>query len=480
MIFTVTFIVNAVLNFVFGVLLSAILGPAEFGRFATIALAAATLGTALFDWLRLAAIRFSGDAPRASISASLDGGYIAMMAAAVIGTVACLAAGRDFGAGPLLLALTPLLSIANARCDFCAAQFRARDQGRAFALLYVLRHSMTFTFVIAIAMFTHSVVAVIGALAAVTLGPVIFLGAQMRTQGARLADASRRTIAGFAAYSKPIVLATVFYQLVGLINRQSAIDLFGLAQAGKLALATDLGFRLFLAVNALPENMLFQQVLLRDRNEGRDAAERQLAANGAMVLALLVPLTVGYFVMMPTFEALVVPQAYRGDFARLSLCLAPGFLAYCVLYSVLNPIFQLAQRTWPLTIAAMVALGADLIFIRLPFFGGDIDGLAMAHSASLVAGCLAAACMALRRAAVRPSLRDLLVILGASAIMAALVRPLNDLPAHWLAALLAALLGGAIIGAGVLVFDVAGLRCACLAFARPRNPPSAALAPMKP
>ena len=88
--------------------------------------------------------------------------------------------------------------------------------------------------------------------------------------------------------------------------------------------------------------------------------------------------------------------------------------------------------------------------------------------------------MALRRAAVRPSLRDLLVILGASAIMAALVRPLNNLPAHWLGALLAALLGGAIIGAGILVFDVAGLRRACLAFARPRNPPGAALAPMKP
>jgi O-antigen/teichoic acid export membrane protein len=456
MIFTVTFIVNAVLNFVLGVALGAILGPAEYGRFATIALAAATLGMALFDWLRLSAIRFSGDPSRAGISASLDGGYIAMIAIAVLGMVGCIAAGWNFGAGPLLLALTPFLSIANARCDFCAAQFRARDQGRPFAVLYFLRHSLTFTFVIAVAIATHSVAAVIGALAAATLGPVILLGAQMRTQGVRLRDADRRTLAGFVAYAKPIVVSTVLYQLIGLINRQTAIDHFGLAQAGQLALATDLGFRLFLAVNAIPESLLFREVLARDRSEGRPAAERQLAINGAMFLALMIPLAVGYCVMMPTFQALVVPPAFRGDFIALSLRLTPGFLAFCIICSVLNPVFQLAQRTLPLTIAAFIALGCDLILLRLPLFSGDASGLALAHSASLVVGCAAAAMLAMRRASVRPSLRDMIVVVGASATMAALVRPLNDLGSHWLAAFLAVLIGGATIAAALFVFDVAG------------------------
>ncbi len=466
MIIAITFTLNAVLNFVFGVLLSAIFGPAEFGRFATIALAAATLGTALFDWLRLSAIRYSGDTTRVGISASLDVGYLAMIASAFVGVLACIAVGASFGIGALLLALTPFLSIANARCDYCAAQFRARNQGRAFALLYLFRHSLTFTLVIAIAVFTHNVAAVVGALAFATLGPVILLGARMRTAGSRLRDADRKTIAGFVAYAKPIVVSTVIYQLIALINRQSAIDIFGLAQAGQLALATDLGFRLFLAVNSLPENLLFQQALFRDRDEGRAAAESQLAINGAMVLALLVPLAVGYFVMMPTFDALVVPQAYRGDFGHLSLCLTPGFLAYCIIYSILNPVFQLAQRTWPLTIAAAVALGADLILIRLPTFNSDVLGLAMAHSASLVAGALAAAAMAMRRASVRPSPRDLIVILGASATMAALLRPLNEIGPHWLAPIVAALVGAVTIGASVFVFDVAGLRGVVLGYVR--------------
>ena len=52
MLFSVTFFLNAAANFAFGIALSAILGPAEFGRYATAALAAITLAGATLDWLR--------------------------------------------------------------------------------------------------------------------------------------------------------------------------------------------------------------------------------------------------------------------------------------------------------------------------------------------------------------------------------------------------------------------------------------------
>ena len=41
-------------------MLGALLGPAEFGRYATVTLAALTLAGGLFDWLRMSTIRFSG------------------------------------------------------------------------------------------------------------------------------------------------------------------------------------------------------------------------------------------------------------------------------------------------------------------------------------------------------------------------------------------------------------------------------------
>ena len=58
MIFALAYLGNAAANFVFGLVVSAALGPAEFGRYATAALAASVLAALAFDWLRLSTNRF--------------------------------------------------------------------------------------------------------------------------------------------------------------------------------------------------------------------------------------------------------------------------------------------------------------------------------------------------------------------------------------------------------------------------------------
>lgn len=476
--FAVVFFVNSAANFAIGLTLSALLGPAEFGRYATAMLAAMTLATALFDWLRLSSQRFSGDVEgRARIAASLDLAFLAMMALAVLAVVTAGLAGLRFSFGPLSVALTPFVAIANARCDYSGAQFRAREQAAAFAALYAMRQTLTFTLVVAVALSTRDAAAVIAAMAMASLVPAVVLGAAMRTPDAVLSQASRAHLRQFVVYAKPIVASTVIYQLIGLINRQIALALFGAAATGKLSLATDLGQRLFLVVNVLPEILLFQYALKRDREDGREAARRQIGVNSVIVFAILAPLTAGYMAMAPTFEALVVPAAYRGDFGRLSLELAPGFFAYCALYSTLNPVFQLAQRTWPLTLAAVAALAADLIMMRLPAFTRDVDGLAVAYAASLGVGFLAAAIPGFREHASRPALRDLLIIVGATAVMTAMIVPLNGVAPPIVVAPIALIVGAAVFGAALTAFDVAGLRTAALARLGERRLGFASVAP---
>jgi len=51
MLFSVTFFPHAAANFA-SACVSAILGPAEFGRYSTVALASITLAGAMLDWLR--------------------------------------------------------------------------------------------------------------------------------------------------------------------------------------------------------------------------------------------------------------------------------------------------------------------------------------------------------------------------------------------------------------------------------------------
>jgi hypothetical protein len=167
MLYAVVFFFNAAANFALGIAISALLGPAEFGRYATVALGATIVAMAFFDWLRLSSIRFSAAGERReATAASLEASYIAMIVAAV---GALRALGIDFGMGASLLWLTPLMAIAYARSDYTAAQMRARSQGRAYAALAGIRQSLTFTVVIGIAAETRSAGPVVVALAATTL-----------------------------------------------------------------------------------------------------------------------------------------------------------------------------------------------------------------------------------------------------------------------------------------------------------------------
>ena len=471
MFIAVAFFLNVTANFVFGVAVSALLGPAEFGRYATVALAAVTLGGAMFDWLRFSSLRFAGDSEGGKqVAASLDAGYLLMMGLLCLGAGAVALSGVRFGLTPSLLMLTPLLAVALNRCDFSGALFRARDQTRAFAALYGLRQSLAFTVVIGVAYRTREAAPTIAALAAASLIPAIALASALRTPGARLDQASRENLARFFVYAKPIVASLVIYQLIGLINRQSALDHLGADATGQLSLATDLGMRLFQAINSLPEMLLFQYALKSEREHGRAAAERQIGVNIVLVFALLAPLAAGYMAMAPTFGALLAPSAYRGDFARLSLELAPGFVAWCAISSMLNPVFQLAKRTWPLTIAASIALATDLALLHFGGAAQSMDGLARAYSISLAVGFAVSLMIASRNPAVRPKAREIAIIAAATLVMALAIRPLNGLGSPAVAALLALIVGGGVFGSALLAFDVAGLRAWALAAWRaPRN-----------
>jgi O-antigen/teichoic acid export membrane protein len=467
MLFAIVFFLNSATNFALGIVLSALLGPAEFGRYATVALAAITLAGAVFDWLRYSTLRFVGEpGERAKVASSLEASYLGVMALLALAVILALATGLTFGLTPSLLAVTPLLAIALNRVDFAGAQFRACGQDRAFAALFGLRQLFTFTLVIGIAYFTRDATLTVVALAFASLAAAIALLGPLRTPGARLSLANRGRIIEFLVYAKPIVASLVVYQLIALINRQVALDHLGAVATGKLSLATDLGQRLFQAVSTLPEFLLFQYALERERAEGRAAAQRQIGVNMALALALLAPLAGGYMAMAPTFEALLVPSAYRGEFARLTLFVAPGFLAYCLISSALNPVFQLARRTWPVTLASLVALATDLALLRFGGLATSVESLALANAISLAVGLLVAAGMALREPASRPRARDVAAVVAATLAMSFGVRPLNGVGSPALAAAAAVVGGGAFYGATLLVFDVAGLRTMAAAWLR--------------
>jgi O-antigen/teichoic acid export membrane protein len=470
MLIAAAFLINSAGNFVLGVLLSAILGPAEFGRYATVALAGLTLAGAVFDWLRLSTIRFAGDAQRqASFAASLEAANLAITLALFAAAGLAFALRLDFGLGPLLLFLTPLYTVAISRIDYSAAQFRARDLARPYALIFGLRQLFCFLAAAGVAWLRRDAATTVAALAIANLAAAVALGPALRVPGATLAAAKRQDVWRFFLYAKPLVASFVLYALISLINRQVALAHLGAAETGKFALAFDMSQRLFQALYALPEIFLFQHALKLDREQGRAAAEAQLGLNAALALAAFLPVAAGYFALGPTFEQLIVPQAYRGDFARISLALAPGLICYGAIVIAVHPVFQLAQRTWPVTAAALLALVVDAALLIFGGAGASVEGLAHAYSASLVVAAVAAGAMAFRRKAVRPSLGDLAVLAAALVAMVAAVRPINALASPWLAAAAGVSLGGSIYLGILLACDFAGSRSFIVARLRARH-----------
>ena len=69
------FAINALFNFLVGLLVAKFLGPAEFGRFALAMATAVLVNSGCFDWIRLSAVRFYSARTRAeapAVRATLD------------------------------------------------------------------------------------------------------------------------------------------------------------------------------------------------------------------------------------------------------------------------------------------------------------------------------------------------------------------------------------------------------------------------
>lgn len=459
MTFALSFFLNAATNFAFGLTLSAILGPAEFGRYSTVQLASITLASGMLDWLRYSSLRFSGERNEESVVASsLEAGYLALTLGAYALVGALVVFGQTFGLGVSLMLMTPLLGVAAHRVDFSGARFRARDEARPYAGIYGLRQVLCFTAVVAVAWTTRDATLTVATLVVANLIPAILYAPRARVAGTALRAASRQRMMAFLVYAKPIVVLLVVFQVIVLINRHIALVHIGAEATGKLSLATDLVQRLFGAANSLPELVLFQQVLRIDRTEGREAAERQLKLNISLALAFMAPLAMGYAVMAPTFEALMAPQAYRGAFSSLSAELAPGYFALYATLSAIGPIFQLKGATWQLTCASLLALAANLALVGFTDLSQSVDGLALATSLSFGVAMIAAIGLAWRTSLMRPRWRDLLVIAGATALMGALLRPLNALPSPALAAVASLAVASAVLAIAYVGFDVGGAR----------------------
>src|SRR5450755_3489082 len=102
------FALNALFNFLVGLLVAKFLGPAEFGRFAIASATAVLINSGGFDWIRLSAVRFYSARTRADrpqVRATLDACFAACAAIVSLAAVALIFSGLNLALTPGLLAM---------------------------------------------------------------------------------------------------------------------------------------------------------------------------------------------------------------------------------------------------------------------------------------------------------------------------------------------------------------------------------------
>lgn len=457
----IAFLINTLFNFVIGLLVAKFLGPEQFGRFALTLAVGLLLQTILFDWIRLAAVRFYSERARTAqpeLRATLDAVF-AMMATLGAGVAVCvMLSGIKLQLSNALIGLAATASITNGLFDYSTALVRARFHDGLYTRLMVIKNLLALALTTGGAyVFGSANLALVGVCLSVG-GSVLMVRRSLADDEARPQLAQLALARDCLRYSLPIVSANALYLLIPLVNRSLVAARFGFGESGQFSLAFDLGARIVAALGSTLDVLLFQIAVRAEELHGAERAREQVGRNIAIILMVLAPACVGLWLVLPSLESVLVPQEFRGPFGRYLTLLLPGLFCFGMMSFSINPIFQIRKSTAPMIAAAVVACLVDGGFAVFSPRGSDASSFAVAQAASLAAALATLIVFSMATKPKWPSLRDLATIGIGSAAMTFAVLPLRKHAPGVATFVEEGVIGAAIYAAIVIAFDTAGMR----------------------
>lgn len=455
------FIFNSLFNFGIGLFVAKFLGPAEYGRYALALSVGVVLQTLCLDWLRLSATRFYSEQDRRNrpeIRATLNVIFAAIASVATVGAIGIALSGLNLPLSPRLVALAIGTAVANGLFDFSAALVRARFLERTYAALVIARTFLSICLTVGGAWYFGSAkVALVGVILSV-VGSLVVNHKALNDERAGPRFADRGLARSYALYALPIVLANVLYQMVPMINRGLAAQVHSFAEAGQLALAFDIGIRIVGSIGSALDVLLFQMAVLAEKTFGAGAGRHQIARNMGLVFAVTLPVVAGCWLILPSFERLLVPEHFRGPFGHYFTLMLPAMLCFALTHYSIGPAFQIAHRTLPLIIGGLVSLIANGLAILFLPASQDASLFALAQSIASGASLAVMIGFLFTLAPTWPRRRDIGGTIGLTALMLVAVTPLRMMTPGVATLLLEVSVGVAVYALGVLVLDIGLLR----------------------
>jgi O-antigen/teichoic acid export membrane protein len=457
----VAFVVNALFNFAIGLIVAKFLGPEQYGRFALALALGLVIQTAVFDWIRLSAIRFYNERTRADepqVRATLDTAFALIAVGLTFVVSLVLLSGVQFGLSNALIGLSLACAVTNGLFDYYSGLARARFADNQYGRLVLVKNALSLGLTTGAAFwFGSAKMALLGAIVSIA-GSVISVRGALTDPGAEPGRAQFELGRRYLSYGTPIILANLLYLLIPFLNRSLVAKYYGFAETGQFSLAFDLGLRAIQAIGSGMDVLLFQIAVAADETHGLERAKEQIARNITIVLAVIAPACVGVVLTLPSLQALVVPYEYRGPFSQYLILMMPGLFALVMINFAINPIFQIEKRTLPLIGAALIGCVGTPVLVWLLPHAHDASGLAVAQSVAYIAALIALLLFATTSRPRWPSAGDLARIAVALAGMVAVVAPMRAWQPGFVALAAQIVCGAGVYGALALALDIAGLK----------------------
>ncbi len=349
-------------------------------------------------------------------------------------------------------------SIANGLFDYRSALLRAQFLDRAYARLMLVKNVMAITLTVGAAFVTGSAVfrsrrrlhfhGGLGGSRVTRLahrdGSVPRRTTQRRARLRALRDADRRRQRALCRHIADQPLPDD-----GLVR---------LRGNGYFSLANDLGGRLIGAVGTALDALLFQLAVKADERDGRHAAQEQVARNMTIVFAILTPAAVGFWLILPSIEALLAPPSFRGHFSEYLQVLLPGLYCQGMATYAINAVFQIKKTTNAIVAAAFVGFAVNGLLLMALTGSSHPSMIPIAQSIAYAAAFVCLVALSFAAGAKRPAFADLFLTCVGVAVMTLALLPMRDWTPGAATLLVQVCTGGGVMVACILLFNIANLR----------------------
>lgn len=434
----------------------------DYGRYALVIAAMSLTHILVFTWLEAAVARFHARAERRGrLREHLMTAYAAYALLALAGGAAMIGLVHILPLEPRLrtaLVFATLALLLRALLQIGMETHRAAGDVRRFSALEA--SYLMLGFMIGVGLILTTDLGAAGIFAGTALAAALMLVFDLPVMLNRARGGRRQSVrvAAYAAYGLPVTLSLIFEHLLSVGDRFLIAGFLGQGAVGMYAAGYGLADRLLDIIFIWFGASVWPMTIRALEREG-PAAARAVAGQAAGLMGLLCfPAAAGLALVAEPLTTVLVGEALREQAARILPWIALSGLMNGMMTYYFHEAFTLTRRTGVMaaimSVSAVLNLGLNLVFI--PAFG--LVGAALATVLVYALALVVCAMMGRRHFALPLPWADWIKAGSATALMAAAVLMVPDLPAAWQTLLAQASVGAGVYGISAYLFDIAGCR----------------------